>query len=140
MGDRVLNSGSFAQRGASALGFDLGSKLVPELFVLTDRQAPALAAPGGGALRSLWTRITGTCRKLGVFAWDHRHSLATRTGDHPMRKVQAEGVLGEEGPALRPRAGHDVHALLGPLRHPSAGHVPQADVQLQQARFLLHSL
>ena len=27
MGDGVLNRGSFAQRGASALGFDLGSEL-----------------------------------------------------------------------------------------------------------------
>src|SRR2546426_4309323 len=116
MGDRVLNRGAFTQRGASALGLDLGAELVLELFVLTDMQAPALADPGCGALRSLRTRITGACRKLGVFAWNHWHGLTTRTGDRPMRKVQSEVVLGEECPALRPRAGNDVHALLGPLR------------------------
>src|SRR6266849_8477899 len=132
MGDRVLNSGSFAQRGASALGFDLGSELVLARFILTDMQAPALADPGCGALRSLWTRITDACWKLGIFAWDHRHGLATRTGDCPVRKVQAEVVLGEECSAWRPGAGNDVHAPLGPLRHPWAGHVPQVDVQLQQ--------
>src|SRR5262249_44813424 len=123
MGDRVLHSGSFTQRGASALGFDLGSELVLELFVLTYMQGPALANPGLGALRSLWTHITGIGGKLGVFAWDHRHGLATRTGDHPVRKVQGEVILGEAGSALRPRAGNDVHTLLGPLHNPWAGHV-----------------
>src|SRR4029453_19296910 len=102
MGDRMLHRCSFAQRGASPLGFDLGSELVLERFVLTDMQASPLADPGFGALRSLWTPITGAGGKLSVFAWDHRHGLAPRTGDHPVRKVQGEVVLIEEGPALRP--------------------------------------
>ena len=53
MGDRMLNRGSFAQRGTSALGFDLGAELVLERFVLTYMQASPLADPGCGALRSL---------------------------------------------------------------------------------------
>jgi len=133
----MLNRCSFAQRGASALGFDLGSELVLELFVLTDMQAPALADPRCGALRSLGTRITGTGGKLGVFAWDHWHGLATRTGDGPVRKIQGKVVLGEERPALRPGAGHDVHALGGPWGNPRARHRPQVEVQLEQARALL---
>src|SRR4029453_2363049 len=140
MGDRVLHSCSFAQRGASALGFDLGSELVLELFILTDRQASPLAALGCGALRTLWTYLTGACWKLGVFAWDHRHGLTTRTGDRPVRKVQSEVVLGEECPALWPRAGNYVPPLRGPLCNPWASHVPQVDVQLQQARFLLQDV
>ena len=99
--------------------------------------APALADPRCGALRSLGTRITGTGGKLGVFAWDHWHGLATRTGDAPVRKIQGKVVLGQACPALRPGPGYDVHALLGPGRTPWAGHVSQVDVQLRQARFLL---
>src|SRR4030095_3455552 len=140
MGDGVFNSGSFAQRGTSTFGFDLSSELRLELFVLTDMQGPALAKLGFGALRSLWARITGAGWKLGVFAWYHWHGLAPWAADRPVRKVQGKGVLGEEGPALRPRAGNDVHALLDPLRNPRAGHVPQVDVQLQQARFLLQDI
>src|SRR6516162_10044346 len=68
MGDRMLNRGAFAQRGAAALGFDLGAELVLERFVLTDRQASPLADPGGGALRSLGTPSAGAGGKLGVFA------------------------------------------------------------------------
>src|SRR4030095_903420 len=132
MGDRMLNCCSFAQRGASTLGFDLGAEHVLELFVLTDMQASPLAEPGCGAVCSLWTPITGVCGKLGVFAWDHRHGLAPRTGEHSVRTVQGEVILIEECPAWRPGAGHDVDALLSPLRHAWAGHVPQVDVQLQQ--------
>src|SRR5262245_537656 len=83
MGDGVLNRCPFAQRGASALRSDLASELALELFVLTDVQAPTLADPGWGALRSSWTPITGAGGKLGVFAWEHRHRLTTRTGDRP---------------------------------------------------------
>src|SRR5262249_15121235 len=98
MGDRLLHRGSLAQRGASALGVDLGSELVLERFVLTDMQASSLTAPGCGALGSLWTPITGAGGKLGVCAQDHRDGLATRTGDCPVRKVQGEVVLGKERP------------------------------------------
>src|SRR4029450_1299791 len=140
MGDRVLHSCSFAQRGASALGFDLVSALVLDLFILTDRQASPLAALGCGALRTLWTYLTGACWKLGVFAWDHRHGLATRTGDMPVGEVEGEVVLRKAGPAWRPGAGNDVYALLGPLRNAWAGHVPQVDIQLQQPWRLLQRL
>jgi len=136
----VLNSCAFAQRGASALGFDLGSELVLERFVLTDRQASPLAAFGCGALRSLWTSITGACWKLGVCAGHHRHGLTTRTGDMPVGEVEGEVVLRKACPALRPGAGNDVHSLLGPLRHPWAGHVPQVDIELQQTGGFLGSV
>src|SRR6185503_11264742 len=118
MGDGVFNSGALAQRGPSTFGFDLRSELRLELFILTDMQGPTLAKLGFGALRSLGTRITGAGGKLGVFAWDHRHGLAPWATDRPVRKVQGKGVLGEERPAWRPRAGNDVHALRGPLRNP----------------------
>src|SRR6266571_5654131 len=140
MGDRMLNRCSFAQRGASALGFDLGSELVLERFVLTDMQASPLTEPGCGALRSLWTPITGAGGKLGVFAWDHRHGLAPRTRDMPVYEVEGEVVLCKACPALRPRAGYDVDALLGPLRHAWTGHVPEVDIQLQQPWRLLQRL
>src|SRR5215470_2886506 len=115
MGDRMCHRCSFAQRGASAFGFDLGAQLVLELFVLTDMQAAPLAKPGFGALRSLWTTITGAGGELGVCAWDHRHGLASRTGNHPVRKVQGEVALREACPALWPGAGYDEDPLLGPL-------------------------
>src|SRR5262249_26147773 len=140
MGDRVLYSCSFAQRGAAALGFDLGAELVLELFVFTDRQASALAALGSGALRSLWTYITGAGGKLGVFAWDHRHGVAPRTGDMPMGEVEGEVVLRKVCPALWPGAGNDIHTLFGPLRHAWAGHVSQVDIELQQPWWLLQRL
>src|SRR5215468_1126155 len=132
MGDRMLHRGSFTQRGASALGFELGAELVLERFVLPDMQASPLTDPGCGALRSLWTLITGTGGKLGVFAQGHRYGLATRTGDCPVRKIQGKVVLGEESPTLRPGPGNDVDALLGPLCNAWTGHVPQVDIQLQQ--------
>src|SRR5215468_5254861 len=93
MGDRMLNRGSFAQRGASALGFDLGSELVLKLFVLTDRQATPLADLSRGTLRSLWTPIAGAGGELGVFTWDHRYGLATRTCDLSVYEVESEVVL-----------------------------------------------
>src|SRR5215831_18733920 len=140
MGDRVLYNCSFAQRGAAALGFDLGAELVLERFVFTDRQASALAALGSSALRSLWTYITGAGGKLGVFAWDHRHGVAPRTGDMPMGEVEGEGVLRKVCPALWPGAGNDIHTLFGPLRHAWAGHVSQVDIELQQPWGLLQRL
>src|SRR5262245_11411006 len=132
MGDRMLHRGSLAQRGASALGFDLGSELVLKLFVLTDRQASSLADPGCGTLRSVWTPITGASEDLGVFAWDHRDGLATRTRDLSVYEVEGEVVLRKARPALRSGAGNDVDALLGPLHHTWTSHVPQVDIQLQQ--------
>ena len=103
----MLNRGSFAQRGTSALGFDLGSELGLARFVLTDMQASPLTDPGCGALRSLWPPLTGAGGKLGIFAQDQRYGLATRTGAYPVRKVQGEVVLGEEPVPLAVKA----HAL-----------------------------
>src|SRR5215475_4964594 len=140
MGDGMLHSCSFAQRGASTFGFDLGAELVLERFVLADRQASSLATFGCGALRSLWTSITGTCWKLGVFAWDHQHGLATWTRDLPVDEVEGEVILRKACPALRPGAGNDVDALLGPLRHAGTGHVSQVDIKLQQPWRLLQRL
>src|SRR5215470_10288403 len=117
MGDRMLKRGAFAQRGASALGFDLGSELVLERFVLTDRQASPLAALGRGTLHSLWTPIAGAGGELGGFAWDHRHGLATRTRDMPVDEIEGEVVLRKARAALRPGASYNVDALRGPLRY-----------------------
>src|SRR5712691_5140411 len=105
MGDRMFNSRTFAQRGPSALGVDLGAQLLLELLVLADGQAPTVPHAGGGALRAHRTRITGTGRKLGVLAWDHGHGVAVGTGDRPMREVQGEVLLGEQAPTLWPGAG-----------------------------------
>src|SRR5262245_34155654 len=95
---------------------------------------------GCGALRSLWTSLTGTCWKLDVFAWDYQHGLAPRTRDLPAYEVEGEVVLRKACPALRPRAGNDVDALLGPLRHAGTGHVSQVDIKLQQPWRLLQCL
>src|SRR5215468_7159476 len=140
MGDRMLHRSSFAQRGTSALSFDLGSELVLKLFVLPDRQASPLADPGCGTLRSLWTPIAGAGGELGVFAWDHRDGLTTRTPDLAVYEVEGEVVLRKACPALRPGTGNDVDALLGPLRYAWTGHVPQVDIKLQQPWRLLQRL
>src|SRR5215467_11146284 len=140
MGDRMLHRSSFAQRGTSALSFDLGSELVLKLFVLTDRQAAPLADPGCGTLRSLWTPIAGAGGELGVFAWGHWHGLATRTRDLSVDEVEGEVVFRKACPALRPGTGNDVDALLGPLRQAWTGHVPQVDIKLQQPWRLLQRL
>src|SRR5215510_2087199 len=140
MGDRMLHRGAFAQRGASALGFDLGAELVLKLFVLTDRQAAALADLGCGTLRSLSTPSAGAGGELGVFAWDHRDGLAPRTRDLSVSEVEGEGVLCQACPALRPGTGNAGDALLGPLRHAWTGHVSQVDIELQQPWRLLQRL
>src|SRR6516164_7762929 len=140
MGERMLNRGSFAQRGASALGFDLGSERVLKLFVLTDRQAAPLADLGRGTLRSLWTPIAGAGGERGVFAWDHRYGLATRTRDLSVSEVAGAVVLGKACPALRPGTGNDGDALLGPWRQAWTGHVSQIDIKLQQPWRLLQRL
>ena len=101
MGDRMLHCRAFTQRGSSALGPDLGSQLVLELLVRADVQAPALSKPGFGALGAHRTRLTGAGRKLGGFAWDHRHGLSMRTGDGRVHKIQGEVVFREEVPNLR---------------------------------------
>src|SRR5262249_32441545 len=140
MGNRLLHRCACAQGGPTTLGLDLGAELLLELFVLADGQTPAVPEPGFGTPRAHRTGITGTGRKLGVLAWDQRHGLAVGRGDSAVLEVQSAVVLGQQRPALRPGAGHDVHTLRGPLGHPWARHIPQVDVQLAQARALLQLL
>src|ERR1700675_968621 len=106
MGDRMLHRGAFAQGSSTTLGLDLGTELLLELLVLADGQTAAVPEPGGGTLRTHWTGITGTGRKLGVLARDHRDSLTVGTRDRAVREVQREVVLGKQRPALRPGAGN----------------------------------
>ena len=54
MGDGVLNRGSFAQRGASALRPDFGSQLLLELFVLTDVQTSDLLCRKDFLCKARW--------------------------------------------------------------------------------------
>src|SRR6516162_6211666 len=132
MEDRRRHRGSFAQRGASALGFALGAELGLQLCVRTDRQAAPWAAPGCGTLRAGWTPIAGAGGELGVLAWDHRDGLAPRTRDLAGSEVAGEGVLRKAWPALRPGAGHAGDARRGPWRQTWTGPVPQVDRPLQQ--------
>src|SRR5919109_3151325 len=132
MGDRMLHRRAFPQRGRAALGPDLRAQLVLELFILPDGQAPPLPDPGSRAPRADWTRVTGTGQKLGVLAWDHWHGMAVWTGDRPVCEVQGKVLLGEQGAALRPGTGNDIHTLRRPLGYPWARHVAQVDIQLQQ--------
>src|SRR5262245_64624470 len=127
MGDRVRKSCSFTQRGASALRFHLGSELGLELCVLTAIQASPLATPGCRTRRALWTPRTGACWKRDGCAWEHRPGLAPRPGALAGGEVAGEVVLRKKCPALGPGAGHDVHALLGPVPQAWAGPVPQID-------------
>src|SRR5512132_4511871 len=120
MGNRMFHRRPFAQGGPAALGLKLGTQLLLKLLILADRQSPALPELGGGALRALETRVTGTGRKLGGSAWDHRHGLATRTGDCAVCKVEAGVVLGETRSSTGPGTGNNVHALLCPLHNPRA--------------------
>ena len=68
MGNRVLHSGPFAQRGSSPLCLHLGPQLLLERLVLADAQASALPVRGFGTLGAPGTRITRSSRKLGLFA------------------------------------------------------------------------
>ena len=137
MGNRMFHRRPFAQGSATALGLKLGTQLLLKRLILADRQGPALPECGDGARRALGTRVTGTGRKLGGSAGEPRHGLAARTGNRPVGKVEAEGMLGEARASAGPGTGHNVHALLGPRPNPRACHGPQVDVQLQQALPLL---
>src|SRR5882672_7137487 len=139
-GNRMLHRGAFAQGSATTLGLDLGTELLLELLVLADGQTAAMPGPGCGTLRTHWTGLTGTGRKLGVLARDHRDNRTVGTSDRAVREVQREVVLGKQRPALRPGAGNDVHALRGPLGNLWARHIPQVDVQLEQTGALLQLL
>ena len=140
MGNRVLYRRPFPQRGPSTLRLDLGAQLLLELFVLADAQASALPGPGFGTLSAQGARITRHSWKLDMLAGDHRDALATRTGHLHTCKVQREIMLGKKQTDLRPRTCDNVHALLHPLGNPWAGHVPQVDIELQQAGGFLQLL
>src|SRR5918992_6334659 len=133
MGDRMFNRGAFAQGSPATLRLHLRAQLLLELFVLADPQASPLPARGFRTLSAQGARITRHSRKLDMPAWDQRDALATRTGHLHLRKVQSEIVFGKKWPNLRPRTGDNVHALLRPLGNPWASHVPQVDIELQQA-------
>jgi hypothetical protein len=133
MGNRVLHRCPLAQRGPATLCLHLGSQRLLELFVLADAQASALPACGCGTLGAQGTRVTRRSRTLDMLAWDHGDGLATRTGHLHPRKVHSEIILGKTRPNLGPGAGDNVHTLRHPLGHPGAGHVPQVDIELQQA-------
>src|SRR5262245_2050011 len=140
MGNRMLHRRPFPQRGPSTPRLHLGSQLLLELFVLADAQASTLPVRGFGTLRAQGACITRRSRKLDRFARDHRDALATRTGHLPTRKVQREIMLGKKRPNLWPRTCDNVHALLCPLGNPWAGHIPQVNIELQQAGGLLQLL
>jgi hypothetical protein len=133
MSNRVLHRRPFPERGPSTLRLYLGSQLLLEQLVLADAYASALSVCGFGALGSHGTRVTRRSRKLGRLTGDHGDGLATRTGYLHTRKVQGEIMLREKRTNLRPGASDNVPALLRPLGNPWAGHVPQVDIELQQA-------
>src|SRR5262245_20314908 len=98
MGNRMFHRRPFAQRGPATLGLQLGPQLLLKLLILADRQRPPLPELRSRALRARRTRVTGTRRKLGGSAWEHRHGLAARTGDRRVCKVEAEVGLVKHGP------------------------------------------
>jgi hypothetical protein len=136
MGDGVLNRGSFAPRGASALRPDFGAQLLLERFVRTDVQPPALPVHGFGTLGPQGTHGTHRRRKLGRLARNHRDTLAPWTGDVHTRKVQSDIRCRAQRTHWRPGARDHVHALRGPWGHPGAGHGAEVDSKLEQARRL----
>src|SRR6266849_1933057 len=110
MGDGMLHRRALPPRGPSAFGLDLGAELLLQLLILTDAQTSSVPELGFGAPGSHGTRITCRGRTLDVPARDHRHGLPMRTGDTHGRKVQGEGIRGEERAHLWPGARHAVHA------------------------------
>src|SRR6476620_5599580 len=140
MGNRVLHRCPFAPRGPSALGLHLGPQLLLERLVLADGQASALPECGFRALGAQGTPVTRRSRKLGRLPEDYGDGLATRTGHLQPRKVQAEIMLRAQRTTLRPGARDTVHALRRPLGKPRAGHIPQIDIELQQAGVVLQLL
>src|SRR5256712_1823598 len=140
MGNRVLDRGPFAQRGPSSLGLYLGAQFLLERLIFADVQASALPERGFRALGAQGTHVTRRRRKLGILAWDQGDGLSTGTGHLHSCKVQAELLLGEKRTDLWPGASDNVHTLLCPLGDPRAGHVPQVDIELQQAWRLLQRL
>ena len=97
MGERLLHRCAFAQRGASALGGALGSELGRARCVRTDRPAAPWTDPGGGALRSRWTPITGAGGKLDVLAQAQRDGLAPGQVTAPCAQSRVKSSLVKRG-------------------------------------------
>src|SRR6266852_1369668 len=140
MGNRVLHRGPFAQRGPSSLGLHLGAQLLLARVIFTDVQASALPERGIRGLGAQGTHVTRRRRKLGILAWDQGYCVSTGTGHLHSCEVQDELLLGEKRTDLWPGASDNVPPLLCPLGDPRAGHVPQVDIELQQAWSLLQRL
>src|SRR5439155_5962547 len=130
---RVLHRRPFPERGPSTLRLHLGAQLLLERLVLADAQASAVPACGFRTLGAQGTCVTRRSWKLDILASDHGYGLSIWTGHPHSRKVQGKRLLGEKRTNLRPGAGDNVHALRCPLGNPGAGHVPQVDIELQQA-------
>src|SRR5215468_4397007 len=140
MGHRVLHRGPFAQRGPAPLRLHLSAQRLLALFVLADAQASTLPVRGFGTRSAQGARLTRRRRKLDMPAWDPRDALTTRTSHLHPRQVQREIMLSQKRPNGRPRTCDDVHALLRPLGHPWAGHVPQGDPRAATGRGLSPTL
>src|SRR5438093_2095515 len=140
MGNRVLHRGPFAQRGPSSLGLYLGAQFLLERLIFTDVQASAWPERGLRALGAQGTHVTRRRRKLGILAWDQGDGVSTGTGHLHRCEVHDELVLGEQRTDLWPGASDHGHPLLCPSGAPWAGHVPQVDIELQQAWRVLHLL
>ena len=140
MRNRVLHRRPFPERGPSTLRLHLGAQLLLERLVLADAQASAVPECGLRTLGAQGTCVTRRSWKLDSLAWDHGYGLSMWTGHPPSHKVHGKLLLGEKWTNLRPGAGDNVHALRRPLGNPGAGHVPQVDIELQQAWSLLHRL
>src|SRR2546425_1090519 len=137
MGNRVLHCGPFAQRGPSSLGPHLDAQFLLERLIFTAVQASALPERGFRALGAQGTHVTRRRRTLGILAWDQGYGLSTGTGHLQSCEVQDELLLGEKRTDLWPGTSDNVHTLLCPLGDPRAGHIPQVDIELQQAWRLL---
>src|SRR5258706_4936178 len=129
----VLHCRPLPERSPSTPCLHLGSQLLLAQLVITDEQAAPVPARGFGTLGAQGTHVTHRSRKLGRLAGDHGDALTTWTGGVHTYKVQSESMFREQRPHLRPGACDNVYALCLPLGHPWAGHVPQIDIELQQA-------
>jgi hypothetical protein len=134
---RVLHRRPFPERGPSTPRLQRGAQFLLARLILAEAHASAVSVGGCGALGSHGTRVTRRRWKLGRRAGDPRDSLATRTGPLHSRKVQAAILRREQWTDLRPGASDTVHPRLRPWGNPWAGHVPQVDIALQQARGFL---
>jgi len=90
MGDRLIDRGTFAQRGPAAFGPEFGTQRVLERLSRADGQGSPMPELGRGALRSQGARVARPGRKLGILAKDHGHSLSMGT-DQPAWRQNPRG-------------------------------------------------